>query len=233
VPQPLATALFGSARAAVLAALLLRPDERFHVREIARLTGASPGSLHRELRSLTELGLLTRQEEGRHVYYADDVGSPVYMELSGLLRKTAGLAQALQAAFAPLGHQVKLAFIYGSMAAGTVNRYSDVDVMVVGDATFAHVVKALHQIEPPLGREVNPTVMSEREFRRDAAKAEGFVPTVVRGPKLWLIGGEDELGQLGEDRPAQAARGNGRRAAAAAPSRKAKPDRRTKSGKQR
>ena len=41
--------LLGQTRAAVLSALLLRPERALHVRELARLTGASPGSLHREL----------------------------------------------------------------------------------------------------------------------------------------------------------------------------------------
>lgn len=48
--------LLGQTRSAVLSTLLLRPETSLHVRELARITGASPGSLHRELRSLTELG---------------------------------------------------------------------------------------------------------------------------------------------------------------------------------
>ncbi len=35
----------------MLSELLLHPDLSLHVRELARLTGASPGSLHRELRA--------------------------------------------------------------------------------------------------------------------------------------------------------------------------------------
>lgn len=84
--------LLGQTRSAVLATLLLRPETALHVRELARMTGASPGSLHRELRSLTELGLLTRQEVGRQVHYQANRDSPVFEELSGLLRKTCGLA---------------------------------------------------------------------------------------------------------------------------------------------
>ena len=61
--------LLGQTRSAVLATLLLRPDAALHVRELARITGASPGSLHRELRALAELGLLLREEVGRQVHY--------------------------------------------------------------------------------------------------------------------------------------------------------------------
>ena len=62
-----ATHLLGQTRSAVLIALLLHPESSLHVRELARLTGASAGSLHRELRALAELGLLIRQEVGRQV----------------------------------------------------------------------------------------------------------------------------------------------------------------------
>ena len=61
--------LLGNTRAAVLRTLLLEPDAALHVRELARVTGASPGSLHRDLRTLTDLGLLLREEVGRQVHY--------------------------------------------------------------------------------------------------------------------------------------------------------------------
>ena len=60
----LATHLLGGTRSAVLATLLLHPEAALHVRELARITGASPGSLHRELRALTEVGLLLRARTG-------------------------------------------------------------------------------------------------------------------------------------------------------------------------
>ena len=50
----LAHFLLGQSRSAVLSALLLRPEAALHVRELARLTNVSPGSLHRELRNLAQ-----------------------------------------------------------------------------------------------------------------------------------------------------------------------------------
>lgn len=46
VPQ-LIEILFGAYRRKILALLLLRPDENFYLRAIARLTDVSVGSLHR------------------------------------------------------------------------------------------------------------------------------------------------------------------------------------------
>jgi DNA-binding transcriptional ArsR family regulator len=114
-----AVQLLGASRTAILAALLLRPDEEVHVRELARATGISPGTLHRELRALSKLALLTRREIGRQVFYSANRASAVFPELAGLLRKTVGIADLLRAALAPLVDHIRVAFVYGSMAAGT------------------------------------------------------------------------------------------------------------------
>lgn len=101
--KSLAHQLLGKTRSAVLGALLLHPESALHVRELARLTGASPGSLHRELRRLSGLGLLSREEIGRQVHYRANTESPVYLELAGFLRKTAGMVDVLRDALPPLG----------------------------------------------------------------------------------------------------------------------------------
>lgn len=187
----LAHLLFGQTRSAVLSALLLRPDASLHVRELARLTGASPGSLHRELRALADAGLLLRQEIGRQVHYRANTQSPVFEELAGLLRKTAGLVDVLRDALTPLGSAVERAFVYGSMASGAEHAHSDVDVMVVGNASFGDVVQALAGAQARLQRAVNPTVFTAAEFAQRLQETSGFVAQVWKKPKLWVIGGAE------------------------------------------
>lgn len=190
----LASQLFGSTRAAVLGTLYLHPETALHVRELARVTGASPGSLHRELRALAELGLLERSEAGRQVYYRANRNCPVFEELAGLLRKTSGLADVLREALAPLAARIAAAFVYGSVAAGREGPRSDVDVMVLGKAGFADVVTALAPVQDVLRREINPTVMTPAEFAKRRKAGDGFATTLLREPKIWLIGDEHELG---------------------------------------
>jgi predicted nucleotidyltransferase len=222
----LAHQLLGQTRSAVLSALLLRPDVSLHVRELARLTGASAGSLHRELRVLADMGLLLRQEVGRQVHYRANSAHPVYAELSQLLRKTAGLVDVLRQALEPLGNKVELAFVYGSMASGTERAGSDVDLMVLGKASFADLARALADAQVTLRREVNPTVMSRREFADRLASDDGFARSVMKGDKLWLKGEDGDLAEPVEDRAAEAARAQRRRGAAAARRDQAQPGRR-------
>lgn len=124
--------LFGAYRRQILGLLLLRPDETFYVREIARLTGVPAGSLHRELKLLTDAGLLLRTAVGNQVRYQANQECPIYAELAGIFRKTAGLADVLRELLAPLRDDIDLALVFGSIANGKARASSDVDLLVVG-----------------------------------------------------------------------------------------------------
>ncbi|MET0542234.1 MAG: helix-turn-helix domain-containing protein [Variovorax sp.] len=201
--------LMGQARSRVLAELFLHPERALHVRELARATGVSPGSLHRELRGLSETGLLLRDEIGRQVHYRANAQSPVFAELAGLLRKTIGIADVLRDALSTLRESVQLAFVYGSVAAGTESPHSDIDVMVLGTAGFAAVALALGGAAATLGREVNPTPMSVDDFAQKVRDGQGFATSVVASPRIWLKGEEDEFAKLVAYRKAQGTRSHG------------------------
>ena len=64
----LADLLFKEYRRQVLALLLLRPDQSYHVREIARLTNTQPGTLHKELTKLAEVVILKKVFQGNQFY---------------------------------------------------------------------------------------------------------------------------------------------------------------------
>ncbi len=198
----IAEQLLGSSRAAILATLLLRPDETVHGRELARLTGISPGTLHRELQALTEMGLLTRREVGRQVFYAADQSFPLFEDLAAIMRKTLGVADVLRAALMPLQDHIRCAFVYGSMASGETSAASDIDIMLLCDADFGAVVRALAPTQATLRREVNPVVMGVAEFARKRREKSSFIASVLRSPKLWLIGEENDLPKPAKNRPA-------------------------------
>lgn len=194
--------LFSAYRRQVLALLLLRPEESFHVREIARVCGVPAGSLHRELRALSEAGLLIREPVGNQVRYRANRGHLIYVELAEIFRKTLGLADVLRYALAPLEDDIDLAFVFGSVARGKERAVSDVDVLVVGGVRFADVVKALAGTQSRLGREINPVVMSRRDVRAKFRAGDRFLARLAREPKIFLIGTEDDFRKLAKDRAA-------------------------------
>ena len=186
--------LFSAYRRQVLGLLLLRPDESLHVREISRLTGVPAGSLHRELRALTDVGLLQREPAGNQVRYQANRACPIFPELTEIFRKTTGLVDLLREALAPLAARIDCAFVFGSMASGAETTNSDVDVFVLGAVNFSDVVGALSPLRDRLGRVVNPVVMSKADFAAQGAAKDRFVTRVMEEPKLFMIGAPDDIG---------------------------------------
>lgn len=195
----LSSLLFSDYRRRVLGLLLLHPDTTYHVRELARLTGTSAGTLHKELTKLTTGGVLRRQEVGNQVRYSADRDCPVFEELASILRKTSGLVDVLVEALSSIEKNIALAFVFGSVARGEQQSNSDVDVMLVGNLGFADAVQVLHPVQVTLQREINPVVYSLEEFRRRAASHDSFIREVLSQPKLFVVGNENELRKFTQD----------------------------------
>jgi predicted nucleotidyltransferase len=187
----IAKALLPEVRGRVLALLFGRPDQEFYLREIVRQTGRGRGAVARELRSLTEAGIVARQKRGHLTYFRANPESPVFPELRGLMLKTIGLADVVRESLRAVPG-VRLAFIYGSMASGTADVRSDVDVFVVAEASFAEVSGALLPAQERLGREVVPTLYTPEEFAEALAAKRHFLLRVLQEPKIMLIGALDE-----------------------------------------
>lgn len=191
------SALFGRTRNAVLGLLFSHPDEPFYVREIVRAANSGLGSVQRELRRLESAGILKRTAKDRRVFYQADPQCPIFEEIQGLVAKTVGGAEILARALSSLGAKIKVAFIYGSMARGEQRRGSDVDVFIIGDASFGEAVEALAPAQEKLAREINGVVYPVSEFREKVLQKHHFVTSVLGDPKLFLVGDERELAELG------------------------------------
>jgi predicted nucleotidyltransferase len=188
--------LFGKTRQTLLALLYSRADEEHLQESLIQLAGLGRGAVQRELEFLARAGVVRRTVRGRQVYFQANPDCPIYAELRGLVVKTAGVADALRAALSPLAGRIRVAFVYGSVAKGTEDRASDVDVMVIGDASFAEVSDALGYAQKAIGREVNPSVYAAADFRTKLAAKQHFLRTVLKADKIFLIGDEHELGRL-------------------------------------
>ncbi len=194
-------AILGSKlRSKVIGWLFSHPGERYFVRQLEGLLGEDSTNLSRELARLAEAGILTRKVEGRQKYYAANAECAIFEELKGIAVKTTGVADVLREALSPIRDRIRVAFIYGSQADGTFRTDSDVDVMIVGLATFAEVAQAAYGIEGKLGRDVNTTTYPEEEFRQKVADGHYFVADVMRGPKVFIIGDARELAAVAGER---------------------------------
>lgn len=192
----LGTTLFGKARRGILSLLYGHVDEEYYLRQVVRTTGMGLGPVQRELKQLTEAGIIQRRVRGHQVYYQANPASPIFKELKSLITKTAGIGDTLRNALAPSAGRIRVAFIFGSIANGNEDKASDIDVMVVGDISFGDVVSLLSEAEEQLSREVNSVVYHHSEFKRKVKEDHHFVKTVLEGEKIFLIGDESELRRL-------------------------------------
>ena len=187
--------LFPTVRGEVLAATLTQPEKWWYLSELAQFLRTTPSSLQRELKTLVDVGVLQQRREGTRAYFKADTQSPLFPELRGLIEKTAGLLPTLQQALEPLWDRIDCAFVYGSVARREEQALSDVDLMVIGSVGLAELAPVLREAESRLGREVNVTNYSVREFRNKVAK-DHFLGEVLRNPKEFLKGNQRDLDKI-------------------------------------
>ncbi len=190
-------ALFTKTQQRVLGLLFGKPDESFYTNEIMRWVSMGRGTVSRELDRLVSAGLLSITKQGNQNYYQANVNSPVYEELVGIVKKTFGMADQIRDALMPLGENIELAFIYGSIARGTETNPSDIDLMLVGkDLRYGNVVEVFLPLEESLQRTINPTIFDKKDFVSRLKDGDSFVTRVMNQSKIIIKGSEDDFRKI-------------------------------------
>jgi predicted nucleotidyltransferase len=192
--ESLADALLTKTQQRVLGLLFGQPERSFYASELIREAGTGSGAAQRELARLEKSGLVLTERIGHQKHHRANAASPLYSELRNIVLKTVGLAEPLRDALQPLSSAIRAAFVYGSVAKGTDQAASDVDLMIISDTLmYGEVFGALERVTRDLGRKVNPTVYTGDEFSKRARTENAFVSRVLEQPKLWVIGSQSDL----------------------------------------
>src|SRR5438067_951022 len=190
----LADALFTGTQQRVLGLLFGHPERSFYSAELIRRARCGSGAVQRQLARLEGAGLITARRIGSQKHYQANPDSPLFGELREIVRRTVGLAEPLRKALAPHANRIASAFVYGSIASGKDLAGSDVDLMIISDElTYADLFRGLETTGQAVGRTINPTVYTSREFAKRVKEGNAFVTKVLKLPKLWLIGSPNEL----------------------------------------
>lgn len=184
------------ARAEIFRLLFGLQERELHLRALERGSGLSAPTIREELLKLAKLDLLVVRKDSNRHYYKANVNHPLYTEIRMLVLKTSGLVEILANA---LNYKaIKTAFVFGSIAAQNENGLSDIDLMVIGDASLKKVIGWLSGTSELIGREINPHVMTVSEFKKRKREREHFLFSVLESPMLFVIGNEDDLEGLGK-----------------------------------
>jgi DNA-binding transcriptional ArsR family regulator len=169
-------------RADIMSLLFNSPEEKFYVREIARLVNKNPSGVKRELDNLKKMELVTSEKEGNLKYFKANRNSPLFPELKGLIAKSLGLPGALKTILKAT--DVRTAFIFGPYINNTNS--PKLNLFIVSDSN--HFDKILGDIEKRFGRKINYKVITESEYRAQKKSGNSQLNKLIKPKKLLLMG---------------------------------------------
>jgi len=184
--------LSSKVRAEVFRLLFGLNDNALHVREIERRSGFTIGTIQTEMKKLYRLDLVSKRRDGNRLYYNANQQYPVFSEIQALVIKTVGLLDVLKGAL-DRQKEIRVAFVFGSLAGGSEKAGSDIDLMVIGDIGLRSLTRLLVGLTEKLGREINPYVLTTEEFSHRKSENEHFLNQVLKDSKLFIIGDENDL----------------------------------------
>ena len=194
----LGDALFTTTQQKVLGLLYSHPDKSFYTKEIIRSTGMGVATIKRELDRMLDAGIISMTKVGNQHHYQANVECTLYSELLGIVRKTFGVVDVIREALSSFDEEIELVFIYGSIAKGEETASSDIDLMVVSESVaYSELMEALANAEESLGRTINPTIYTMKQLKTKYKKDNAFVVKVMKQPKLWIKGSEDDVRKIG------------------------------------
>ena len=157
-------------QAALLAWLLLHPEQEYTLTELAKKLGVPLTTLQREAQRLVGAGILLDRTVGRARLLRANPSNRAAAPLTQLLEVTFGPETVISEEFDLADAERVL--IYGSWA----DRYhgtpglppNDVDVLVVGSLDRADVYDAADRAQARLGMQVNPVIRTAEQWATDA-----------------------------------------------------------------
>jgi len=184
--------LSSKVRAEVFRLLFGLNKDALYVREIQRRSGFAIGTIQTEMKKLHKLDLVSKTRDGNRLYYRANQHNPIFSEIQALVIKTVGLLDVLKDVLA--GEKaILVAFVFGSLAGVSEKAESDIDLMVIGYLGLRALTRLLNGLTDKLGREINPFILTPEEFSTRKSKNEHFLSQVLKDPKLFIMGDEDDL----------------------------------------
>jgi predicted nucleotidyltransferase len=135
------------------------------------------------LRTLERIGIVRPVQRQRHTEYEPNPESPYADVAHQIALIDLGIHDLL-----PASSQVMAIYVHGSVAEGSANPDSDLDVLLIGKIDPREARAALAPVERMLGRSLDVTVRSAAEVRDAIAAGDAFVTEILsRGVRVWGI----------------------------------------------
>ncbi|MBL7141587.1 nucleotidyltransferase domain-containing protein [Patescibacteria group bacterium] len=167
-------------------------NKSYYLRELERIIDVPVGTIRREILSLEKRGLFKSERRGNLLYFYLNKKHPFYKELKSIIFKTIGAEGKLKELLKDI-KDIKLAFIFGSFAKSKEDSFSDIDLMLIGNPNEDVLISKISSIEKGLGREINYSIFSVKDFKKGLARREVFLEEILKNPKIFIIGDQNVL----------------------------------------
>lgn len=192
--------LFGSnARVKILKLFLLHPENKYNLAQLTRHFKLKSDSLKKELDNLESFGILASEDlpgeepseasppKAVKKYFRANTSFPLFEEIRALVIKSEilhekDLAEKIKKVVRP-----KYLALTGLF---TNSPDSLVDLLIVGNFDGEgkdKITRVIRQMEKDMGREINYTVMSVKEFKYRHFITDVFLYGILEGKKIVVI----------------------------------------------
>jgi predicted nucleotidyltransferase len=179
--------LRSNARRRLLAYYFMNPTARHHLRDLAERLDLDASNLSKELKRLEAQGLFRSQVSGRQKYFQLNREYALFGEVRGIVTKTVGAVPLIAQSLKKIGG-IREAHLYGSFARNQHDASSDIDVLLIGTPREQILAEAVRKLERRLGREINYTVLTPREYESRRARKDAFLENIWRNGRVTLLG---------------------------------------------
>lgn len=178
--------LTSKTRAEVMRILFDGSGEEHYLREMEKISHIQVNSLQKEVKHLASIDLIKARQDGNRIYYRANKEHPLYLDLVSIVEKTVGLGFILKSRLQD--QRIKCAFIFGSIAKSNDKSSSDIDLIVIGDLGMRVLTKLLSGVQENVGREINPHIYTEEEFKKRIKLKDHFITSILKEQIKLIIG---------------------------------------------
>ena len=184
--DPLVTIFGGKTKARILDVLLSHPSESYHLRGLAQVAGTDSGNTSKLLKLLVDGGLVLAAPDRHSTRYSINSRSPLVAPLRQLVACAGSLMVDLRAVAS--GIDAAYIGVYGSVAAGTDDVNSDIDVLIVGDLSGVAAQTAFKAVGRKHRKTVNVVAVTASELVQKLREGSALWISIAEGKKIDLKG---------------------------------------------
>ncbi len=164
----------------ILNTLTKTPNEKYHVRNIARKSDISPASASNILKDLKENYMVNKETIGRQIFYSANMENPIVIQF-----KVFNNILDIYNVFNEIKDFSKQIILFGSASEGKNTKKSDIDLFIKTKTPKKVKSKIEHESK------ISPIIIKPENFVEFKKENEALYENIKKGIELWRK--EDEL----------------------------------------